>query len=299
MTQPQKLCPQCQTPTALQAQVCAQCSHQYRTQFAAPIHSTQMVLSPPSQTQQFGVHRSTLPAYGPRDQAEWSASCFWFWVWLWFSSSLCATCLLFFIHALPEATSTTHNAISGGTLVSVFAFGTWATFCAMRLRRLYVYFSAKNRPWYLSATLVVFLVIFGALGIHRVLWSQPSQAVAGGEHHSTGDDEPTSSSPPRDTEAEAAGAYARHESEVGGGTFPSNPPVASSGTPSSYPGQFARPTQPARPAYRTLNTTMTDPPHRQKLPVNGFGGTISSDGNGFGASRQSGTNGVRYPGGGF
>lgn len=42
MSQPYKLCPQCQTPTALNTPSCAKCGRQYRTQFA-PTAPTIMV----------------------------------------------------------------------------------------------------------------------------------------------------------------------------------------------------------------------------------------------------------------
>jgi hypothetical protein len=42
----QKLCPQCQTPTALQTPVCLRCGHQFRTRFAPPIHQTQVISTP-------------------------------------------------------------------------------------------------------------------------------------------------------------------------------------------------------------------------------------------------------------
>ena len=40
MSQPFKICPQCQTPAALTDMVCAKCGRQYRTQFGPPAQQT-------------------------------------------------------------------------------------------------------------------------------------------------------------------------------------------------------------------------------------------------------------------
>ncbi len=49
--QPYKICPQCKTGAALDAQFCASCGHQYRTQFI-----------PPDQTQAFNLPPGAPPA---------------------------------------------------------------------------------------------------------------------------------------------------------------------------------------------------------------------------------------------
>jgi len=74
MSQPYKICPQCQTPAALAAPSCSRCGRQYHTQFT-PAPQTQM--SPPSPSSRTviqmppGTHSSTtalllgfLPGFG-------------------------------------------------------------------------------------------------------------------------------------------------------------------------------------------------------------------------------------------
>lgn len=46
MTQPYKVCPQCQTAATLEARACAVCGRQYRTQFATPEPQTTTFIAP-------------------------------------------------------------------------------------------------------------------------------------------------------------------------------------------------------------------------------------------------------------
>ena len=52
MTQPFKICPQCQEPAAMNAAACARCGRVYRTTAPPPMQQTQVVLPPPPQYQQ-------------------------------------------------------------------------------------------------------------------------------------------------------------------------------------------------------------------------------------------------------
>ena len=125
--------------------MCLKCGRVYNTQFTQAVHSVQ-------QTQQV-TPSIPIAAYGPKDRLEWNVSTFWHWLGLFLTLGFAVTGCWSIIHF--------GTLFPIGTVWSVLAitlaiFG--ASFCALRLRRLYVYFTNERRPWWISAFVVVLLI---------------------------------------------------------------------------------------------------------------------------------------------
>ncbi len=276
-----KQCPQCGHIVALDATECPKCSHKYRTVFNTPLNQTQAVPSPPDPAQRYGVHRGTLSPPGPQDAIEWRTSCFWFWIWLAISSCLLAIAAIVFYRTLtlPEPPI--------GALALEFigcaGLGTWSTYCAMRLRRLYVYYAIAPHPWGVPAFATMVLVSLtcyytGLLGSEIKVAPHASAAAdnSGWEHMDSParfDDPPVSYNPP----------------------FRSAPTVEQRGVPSEPPTHYttieSRPTPPApmpQPIVIDHNP-----------PRSGYPGQFGFGGGGFGNNtRSSMSGGTGFGGGG-
>lgn len=159
-SQPFKVCPRCQTPAELDVSVCVHCGRQYNTQFTQVVTQnppTQKFTPPPASlnTQMLGVHQAVpLTAYGPKDRIEWNVSAFWHWLGLYLCAGFAVGSGWYFVRL---ASLLPWGKEYWLLLIVLAIFG--ASFCALRLRRLYVYFAAERRPWWLSAGLVCALIL--------------------------------------------------------------------------------------------------------------------------------------------
>lgn len=150
MTQGYKICPACKVQAPIHAPFCANCGHQYRTQF----QQTQAFSSPiPAHPAASASHQPTKPGFlTPRDATEWKVAAFWLWLLLAFS-------LL---------TAYAGLRVLGLDLVLLLVFGLIATGCGIGLRRLYVYVNYEGRSPLLTFFCVIGLVVIFILATeHR------------------------------------------------------------------------------------------------------------------------------------
>lgn len=154
MAQPFKpafnICPVCGQRLALNMTVCGRCHTPYQVKpVATPVPSA------PVPHVQIQPMPASLTAQAPKDDVEWKVSAFWYWFGLYVCLSVAVFSLWMFLHVL--------DILPGGhwywvLYIALACFG--ASFCILRLRRLYVYFSHEARPWHWSAITIAVLIIF-------------------------------------------------------------------------------------------------------------------------------------------
>ena len=103
-----------------------------------------------------GLRRSSnaYQAYGPKDRIEWNVSAFWHWFGLYLCGGI-ATGAAWSILRLGDTLPYAHNWWLLCLVLALFG----GSFCVLRLRRLYLYFAAERRPWWLSAGTVCALIL--------------------------------------------------------------------------------------------------------------------------------------------
>ena len=129
-----KLCPKCKLQAPLDAPVCVQCGHHFRTQFNPPPNQTQAFQAP--QTVQQAPYVPSQPNMGqpmvaapdgPRDRTEWNAAVGWLWFFAWLIGAVLYSWLRV-IHT---------DAFMTLDLMLIVGLAALLTFVGMRIRRLY------------------------------------------------------------------------------------------------------------------------------------------------------------------
>lgn len=157
-----KVCPQCQTPAAIDAPQCASCGRVYRTQFAQPVNQTTVI---PAQPGLAVTPMSGFAMAGRRPvDFEWRLKAFWAWFgalqssyWLYW-----AIILLAGSSAIPDI---------GGDLVRAFAW--WflvgsagvLSGCSLALWKLYGY-RETGRGFEITAGVLGVVLVLAILGGH-------------------------------------------------------------------------------------------------------------------------------------
>lgn len=157
MTQGYKICPACQNHAPLHAPFCANCGHQYQTQFhhSQAVNQTQ-AFSGPLLSHQAPVSPAKPGFLTPRDATEWKVAAFWLWLLL----------------ALSILAAYAGLRVLGVDLVVLLVFGLIATACGVGLRRLYVYVNYEGR-----SPLLTFFCVIGLVTVF-ILTTEYREAMA-------------------------------------------------------------------------------------------------------------------------
>lgn len=203
-----KVCPQCKTPAALDAQRCAACGHVYRTQFALPVNQTTVIPAQP------GMAVAPITGFGaplrrPVD-FEWRLKALWAWFgalqsvyWLYWAIVLLAGST-----AIPDI---------GGELVRAFAW--WflvgsagaLSGCSLALWKLYGYREA-GRGFEITAVVLGVVLVATILRGHFKGGRPPAPVGSGPDMHRAdpGDESITT----RYTISEVLGVDASNEADL-------------------------------------------------------------------------------------
>lgn len=163
MTQPFKVCPQCQQPAHIHAVLCGTCGRKFQS--TAPLVNQTQVFSagsiPPPQGR---YQQSTAPVPqvgGPRDQVEWMSSCIWTWVGTFFIASM----FCFGVRGLFDESLS--DSARGFELLFCLIFCSILTALIHRLRRLYIYFAFRRYRWWVPTAIVSCLIAIMLFGDHE------------------------------------------------------------------------------------------------------------------------------------
>jgi hypothetical protein len=130
--QPFKVCPNCGQPAVLSMPSCRRCGQSY---------------PPFTHASAYGVHPDPRAAYGPRDRVELAFSLFWHWVGLYLSGAF----LILLLRVLWENDQAGRTENNGYILLTLLLVTCLVNFCALRLRRLYVFYANEKRFWWIPA----------------------------------------------------------------------------------------------------------------------------------------------------
>lgn len=207
-----KVCPQCQTPAAIDAPQCASCGRAYRTQFTQPISQTTVIQAQPAPSAAVPLGGFGQQLRRPVD-FEWRLKAFWAWFgalqsayWLYWSIVLLAGSA-----AMPGF---------GGDLVRAF---TWwfligsagiLSACSLSLWKLYGY-RETGRGFEITAGVLGLVLALSIVGGHMGM-TKPKAPVGSGPDASRVDqvDQAVESITTRYTISEVLGVGARNEADL-------------------------------------------------------------------------------------